>query len=159
MRIARGADVLCRCGNRGSLEALASGPAVARALRAQGIEAADGNDVFDLVKRGNVDAIQAVRQAGRDIGEVLTTCVSLINSWVIAIGGSMARVGEHLIAEVPEVVYARAIPLAAEHLTIVQSVVATEAPPSSGRACSRSSTRCHPGRSTASSAPGEATPT
>jgi predicted NBD/HSP70 family sugar kinase len=126
-RVARGADVPCQCGNRGCLEALASGPAIARALRAQGLDAHSGTDVVDLVKRGNIDAIQAVRQAGRDIGEVLATCVSLMNPSIIAIGGSMARVGEHLIAGVREVVYARSMPLATSSLSIVQSVAADQA--------------------------------
>ncbi len=127
VRVARGSDVPCSCGNRGCLEALASGPAIARELRAQGIEAANGNDVVDLVKHGNIDAIQAVRQAGRDIGEVLNACVSLMNPSVIAIGGSMARVGEHLIAGVREIVYTRSTPLATEHLAIVQSAAAEDA--------------------------------
>ena len=68
-----------------------------------------------------------MRQAGRDIGEVLTACVSLINPSVIAIGGSMARAGEHLIAGVREVVYTRSMPLATEHLVIVQSAAAENA--------------------------------
>ncbi|TXK10526.1 ROK family transcriptional regulator [Microbacterium hatanonis] len=127
VQVARGANVPCQCGNRGCLEALASGPAIARALREQGIDAHTGSDVVDLVKRGNIDAIQAVRQAGRDIGEVLTTCVSLMNPSIIAIGGSMARVGEHLIAGVREVVYTRSTPLATEYLSIVQSIAADRA--------------------------------
>jgi len=127
VQVARGAGVPCHCGNRGCLEALASGPAIARALRQQGVEAQTGRDVVDLVKRGDLNAIQAVRQAGRDIGEVLTACVSLVNPSVIAIGGSMARAGEHLIAGVREVVYTRSMPLATEHLAIVQSAAAENA--------------------------------
>ncbi|UOQ57500.1 ROK family transcriptional regulator [Leucobacter allii] len=127
VRVARGADIPCSCGNRGCLEALASGPAIARELRSRGIDAADGNAVVELVKRGNIEAIQAVRQAGRDIGEVLTTCVSLMNPSVIAIGGSMARVGEHIIAGVREVVYTRSIPIATERLSIVHSSAADRA--------------------------------
>ena len=127
VRVARGTDVPCHCGNRGCLEALASGPAIARALREQGIEANSNDDVIELVKRGDIDTIQAVRQAGRDIGEVLTACVSLVNPSVVAIGGSMARAGEHLIAGVREVVYTRSMPLATEHLTIVQSAAAANA--------------------------------
>ncbi|MGP3535971.1 ROK family protein [Microbacterium sp. RD1] len=127
VRVARGAGVPCHCGNQGCLEALASGPAIARALTAQGVPAENGNDVIALVKRGNVDAIQAVRQAGRDIGEVLTTAVSLINPSVIAVGGSMSRVGEHLIAGVREVVYTRSTPLATEHLAIVASAAGQKA--------------------------------
>ena len=121
VQIARGAGVPCHCGNTGCLEAVASGPAIAARLRASGLDVADGQGVIDLVKAGNVEAIQAVRQAGRDIGEVLTACVSLMNPSVIAIGGSMAQAGEHLIAGVREVVYTRSMPLATEHLSIVQS--------------------------------------
>jgi glucokinase len=127
VRVARGSAVPCTCGNRGCLEALASGPAIARSLREAGLDAADGNDVVELVKHGSIDAIQAVRQAGRDIGEVLTACVSLMNPSVIAIGGSMARVGEHLIAGVREIVYTRSTPLATEHLAIVHSAAADKA--------------------------------
>lgn len=127
VQVARGADVPCQCGNRGCLEALAAGPALARALGARGLDAHTGNDVIELVKRGNIDAIQAVRQAGRDIGEVLTVSVSLMNPSVIVIGGSMARVGEHLIAGVREAVYTRSMPLATEHLAIVQSTTGPKA--------------------------------
>ena len=42
-------------------------------------------------------------------------------------GGSMARVGEHLIAGVREVVYSRSAPLATAHLSIVQSATGAEA--------------------------------
>lgn len=127
VQIARGVGVPCHCGNRGCLEAMASGPAIASALRHNGIEVESGQQVVELVKRGNIEAIQAIRQAGRDIGEVLTACVSLINPSVIAIGGSMAQAGEHLIAGVREVVYTRSMPLATEHLSIVQSSAGSNA--------------------------------
>jgi glucokinase len=125
--VARGSDVPCQCGNRGCLEALASGPAIARALRETGLTPESSQDVVELVKRGNIDAIQAVRQAGRDIGEVLTTCVSLINPSAIVIGGSLAQAGEHLIAGVREVVYTRSMPLATENLQITQSKAGPDA--------------------------------
>jgi predicted NBD/HSP70 family sugar kinase len=119
--VSRGRGIACRCGNTGCLEAVAAGPALVTALRAEGLDVATGSDVVDLVRRGDIEAVRAVRQAGRDIGEVLTTCVNLINPSVIAIGGSMSEAGEHLLAGVREVVYSRSMPLATEHLTIVQS--------------------------------------
>ena len=125
--VARGKDVPCHCGNRGCLEALASGRALARELSESGLQAESSQDVVELVKRGNLEAIQAVRQAGRDIGEVLTTCVSLINPSAIVFGGSLAQAGEHLIAGVREVVYTRSMPLATEHLQITQSRVGADA--------------------------------
>jgi len=121
VRISRGDGVRCDCGNEGCLEAMASGPAIARQLREQGVEVTSAAEVLELVAAGNETAIAAVRQAGRDIGEVLTTCVSLINPSVIVIGGSMANAGEHLIAGIHDVVYARSMPIATSSLSIVLS--------------------------------------
>ncbi|PSL06976.1 putative NBD/HSP70 family sugar kinase [Haloactinopolyspora alba] len=114
-------DVVCRCGNTGCLEAVASGAAIAAALTTRGIPAASSRDVVNLARGGSVEALQLVRQAGRDIGEVLAAAVSLFNPSLIVIGGSLAQSGEHLIAGVREIVYRRSLPLATQHLRIVQS--------------------------------------
>ncbi|HEY3572893.1 MAG TPA: ROK family transcriptional regulator [Arthrobacter sp.] len=127
VRVPRGDDVLCRCGNYGCLEALASGPAVARALAAQGVEAVGGADVLRLVAEGNLQAIQALRQAGRDVGDVLATVVNLLNPSVIVVGGSLGQAGEHLMAGVREVVYRRSLPLATTHLRIGLSMAGGQA--------------------------------
>ncbi|WP_104167181.1 ROK family transcriptional regulator [Arthrobacter sp. SX1312] len=121
IRVHSGAQTPCRCGNFDCLEAVASGPAVAAKLRTRGLDASNGEDVVRLVESGNRDAIHAVRQAGRDVGEVLSACISLVNPSVIVIGGSMALTGEHFIAGIREVVYSRTIPLATQHLQIAQS--------------------------------------
>ena len=125
--VARGADVVCRCGNRGCLEAIAAGPALAAALQAAGVQAASGADVVQLVRGGDANAVQVVRQAGRDIGEVVATLVNLINPSAIVIGGSMAEAGESLLAGIREVVYSRSLPLATEHLRIVTSIAGERA--------------------------------
>ncbi|MDQ0867645.1 putative NBD/HSP70 family sugar kinase [Arthrobacter sp. V1I9] len=121
IRVHNGAGVPCHCGNLDCLEAVASGPAVAAKLREHGVEANTSEDVVRLVGAGSAEAVRAVRQAGRDVGEVLSACVSLMNPSVIVIGGSMALTGEHFIAGIREVVYSRTIPLATQHLQIVQS--------------------------------------
>src|SRR5690606_37604838 len=64
---------------------------------------------------------EATRQAGREVGEVLATVVNLLNPSVIVLGGGIGRAGEHLLAGVREVVYRRSIPLATQHLAIVQT--------------------------------------
>jgi predicted NBD/HSP70 family sugar kinase len=121
VRVASAGEVPCHCGNTGCLEAVASGPAIARRLREKGHDVATSEDILQLVARADLDAIGAVRHAGRMIGEVLATCVSLMNPSVIALGGSITQAGEHLLAGVREVVYARSMPLATEHLVIAQS--------------------------------------
>jgi predicted NBD/HSP70 family sugar kinase len=61
------------------------------------------------------------------IGEVLATCVSLLNPEVIVIGGSLAQAGESLIAGVREVVYRRSLPLATGSLQIVAATTGEQA--------------------------------
>jgi predicted NBD/HSP70 family sugar kinase len=111
-------DVVCRCGNTGCLEAVASGAAIAARLSEQGIEAAGSLDVVELARSGSVPALRLVRQAGRDIGEVLAGAVNFFNPAIIVIGGSLALAGDHLIAGVREVIYQRSLPLATRHLRI-----------------------------------------
>ncbi|MFG1954045.1 ROK family protein [Micromonospora sp. NPDC048830] len=120
-------DVLCTCGNTGCLEAVASGRAIVKDLTAAGVPAMTNSDVVALVCAGNIAAARAVRQAGRTIGEVLATCVSLLNPELVVIGGSLAQAGESLIAGVREVVYGRSLPLATGHLQIVPATTGTQA--------------------------------
>lgn len=118
VRIRRGDGIFCHCGNEGCLEALASGPRIAAALRSEGIEASTNKDVVALVNSGNIQAIHAVRQAGRDLGEVLAASVSLLNPSLIIVGGRISSAGEHLLAGIREVVYQRGAPLSTQHLQI-----------------------------------------
>ncbi len=127
VRVPRGDEVLCRCGNYGCLEALASGPALAAALDRQGLPASKGSDVLRLVAAGNPQAVHALRQAGRDVGDVLATVVNLLNPSMIVLGGSLGQAGEHLMAGVREVVYRRSLPLATSHLRIALSLAGDRA--------------------------------
>ncbi len=112
-----GDGVRCECGRIGCLEAVASGPAIARSLPAARTSA----DVVALVRTGDAAAIAAVTEAGRAIGGVLAACVSVTNPELIVLGGAMAEAGEPLLAGIREVVGARAASLATGHLSIVRS--------------------------------------
>ncbi len=114
-------DAVCRCGNVGCLEAVASGAAVATRLRTMGVDAGSSREVVGLVRGGSVPATRLVREAGRTIGEVLASAVSLLNPSVIVIGGSLSQAGDPLLAGVREVVYRRSLPLATSRLQIVQA--------------------------------------
>ena len=114
-------EVLCRCGNTGCLEAVAAGPAVAATLRDLGLDAHTTADVVHLVRSGNLEAGRVVRQAGRDIGEVLAGSVSMFNPSLVVVGGLMAQAGEMLLAGVRESIYRRSLPLATKNLRIVAS--------------------------------------
>jgi predicted NBD/HSP70 family sugar kinase len=127
VRAPHGDDVPCRCGNTGCLEAIASGPAIAARLRSQGVDVPDSREVAALAKAGDLATLQVVRQAGRDIGDVLATLVSMLNPSVIVLGGVMSMAVESLLAGVREVVYGRSLPLATGNLQIVASQTGEQA--------------------------------
>jgi predicted NBD/HSP70 family sugar kinase len=116
-----GHDVVCRCGNVGCLEAVSGGGALARRLSDEGIEAKTSRDVARLVKAGNGAATRLVREAGRNLGDVLAGCVNFFNPEVIVIGGDVGQASQQLLAGVREVTFQRSLPLATEELRVVPS--------------------------------------
>ncbi|MEU5439206.1 ROK family protein [Streptomyces griseofuscus] len=114
-----GADALCRCGSYGCLAAVASGGAVARRLAASGVPAASGSDVRDLLAAGHPEAAALAREAGRRVGDVLATVVTLLNPGVLMIAGDLA--GTPFLTGVRELLYQRALPRSTAHLDVVTS--------------------------------------
>ena len=114
-----GADALCRCGSRGCLAAVASGGAVARRLAEAGVPAASGSDVRDLLAAGDPEAAALAREAGRQVGDVLATVVTLLNPGVLMIAGDLA--GTAFLTGVRELLYQRALPRSTAHLDVVTS--------------------------------------
>jgi predicted NBD/HSP70 family sugar kinase len=113
--------VLCTCGNRGCVGALASGSAVARQLAADGLDVASAVDVVALVAQAEPRAIARVRDAGRLLGEALASVVSVLAPTAIVVGGEMAEAREPLLAGIRETIYQRSLPLATRELAITTS--------------------------------------
>jgi len=114
-------DEVCACGNTGCIEAVASGSALARRLRALGHDSELATDVVGLVHNGNADAVRLVREAGRLLGEVLAHAVTLLNPSVLVIGGDLAKAEQQLFAGIREAIYRRSSCLATERLEIVRT--------------------------------------
>ncbi len=112
-------DRQCRCGNVGCVETVAGGIGVAKVLSEAGIPAHNAGDVAMLARSGNLDAIRALRVAGLALGEVLSTCIAILNPRLIVLGGELATAGESLIAGVRQVVFTRTLPLAGQDLQVV----------------------------------------
>jgi glucokinase len=97
----------CGCGNRGCLEALASGSAIERrackvaeerlgsALGRLAMERTPlGEDVLDLACKGDDATLEVLREAGAWLGIGLATFVNVFDPEVIAIGGGVSKAGE-----------------------------------------------------------------
>lgn len=118
---------LCRCGKLGCVEARAAGWSICRDLRLSGIEAVAAGDVVAMVQAGHPEATRLTRNAGRVLGEVAASVVSVLNPSVIVIGGTLARTDELLMSGIREQVFQRSLPLATRHLRIERARIGADA--------------------------------
>ena len=100
----------CACGNRGCLEALASGTAIQRRAREVAVERPGsalgrlaverkvlGEDVTRLAREGDAAALSVLEEAGRWLGIGLAGFVNTFNPEVVAVGGGVAKAGELIL--------------------------------------------------------------
>jgi predicted NBD/HSP70 family sugar kinase len=124
---------LCACGNRGCLEAMSAGPAIAsKAMEAartgsspilgQMRKSKSGvirpEDVNAACREGDQAALDIIRDSGQMIGDVLASLVNFFNPSHIFIGGGVANFGNHLLVAIRRAVLHRSLPLATTHLSI-----------------------------------------
>ncbi|WP_327087112.1 ROK family transcriptional regulator [Nonomuraea sp. NBC_01738] len=107
-------DRVCTCGSRGCVASHSSGLAVAADL---GL--ASSRDVVHMVQAGDPEAIARTQEAGRTLGIVLATAVSLLNPGVLVLAGDMAETREHYLTGIRESVYRRSLPYTTRNLDIV----------------------------------------
>jgi glucokinase-like ROK family protein len=127
---------LCHCGNRGCLEAVAGGPAIAeRALVAaqagrsstllehyeKNGKALRAEDVGEAAKEGDTVAIEVIRESGQMVGDVLASLVNFYNPEMIVIGGGVMNLGNLLLSSIRQTVLNRSTSLATRDLRIVFS--------------------------------------
>jgi len=84
-----GAATRCTCGARGCLGAVASGRALLRKLRARGARRLP--DVVRHVEAGDAAALDAVREAGAQVGAVLAGAVTMVDPDAVLLGGEIGR--------------------------------------------------------------------
>ena len=116
VRLHESEDRVCTCGSRGCVASLASGHALAANLGKQ-----TSREVVRLVQAGDPTAIALTQEAGRTVGVVLATAVSLLNPAVLVLAGDMAETGEHYLTGIRESVYRRSLPYTTRNLEIVNS--------------------------------------
>jgi len=76
---------LCGCGDRGHLEALSSGTAIARDYG----DGASTADVFGYYRRGDERAVEIINEAARHFARGLASINNLLDTEIVIIGGSV----------------------------------------------------------------------
>jgi predicted NBD/HSP70 family sugar kinase len=87
---------LCRCGNRGCLETVATPSAVATLLTRSWGHPVSEDELAALVMAGDRGTLRAIQDAGDAVGRGLAPAVLLLNPELIVIGGDLAAVGDPL---------------------------------------------------------------
>ena len=118
---------ICRCGNRGCLEAIASGRAVAQQLSLSRHEEISTRRLLELSDSGDAAARRLIGDAGRAIGIAVANLCNIVNPECVVIGGDLPLAGDVLLDPVRQVVRRSAIPSAAEDTEIVAGVLGERA--------------------------------
>jgi len=125
----------CSCGRRGCLEAVAAGPAIARAAR----EALAGDEpsllrslaeltAKDVAEAAPTDALAArvIAQAGAHLGLALAGAVNLVNPEIVVIGGGVSQAGDCLFTPLRKTVQRHAVPESTRDLRIVPAALGAQ---------------------------------
>jgi predicted NBD/HSP70 family sugar kinase len=112
---------LCRCGNRGCLETIASPPAVAELLSRSWGRRIGAADLPELLRTADRGTARAVEDAGDAVGRVLAISVMMLNPECIVVGGELAAAGETLFEPMRRVIARNTMVCHTESLRIVAS--------------------------------------
>lgn len=110
---------LCGCGQRGHLEALSAGPAIAK-WAAQQISAGASStlpidrritarDVSLAAQAGDTLAIAALNRAGQYLGWAIADFLHIFNPTIVIIGGGVSNAGPYLFDPLRTAMYERVL--------------------------------------------------
>ncbi len=127
---------LCNCGNRGCLEAIASGPGIIRRAR-EGIEsgiitslasvvAGDFEKltveaIADAAKQGDKFAYYIINRTGEYIGIAIAAALNLFGSELVVLGGGISGSGDIMTEAIKRTVQLRALGVISSRVKIVES--------------------------------------
>jgi predicted NBD/HSP70 family sugar kinase len=135
--------ITCRCGNRGCLDTVASGYAMARRVREEmrkgrmstlsqrtnwNMESITGSMVLEEANAGDVLALEVVHEALGWFGIAAANCVNLLNVDMIVLGGNLGRrFNSEMVDVLYQAVRARAYPKPMSAVRIMTSALGDDA--------------------------------
>jgi glucokinase len=129
------------CPNRGCVEVLASGTALAKEASRLAVErpesrladavregyALGGPLVTELAHDGDAAAIEALALIGTRLGVAIASFVNIFNPQVVVVGGGVAAAGELLLGPARTEMKARALPPQRDEVRLVAAALGVEA--------------------------------
>jgi len=119
--------LICRCGNRGCLETVASPVAVTELLSRSRREPVSLAELLKLVHSGDRGARRAVADAGDAVGRGLASAVNLLNPQMVIIGGDLAVAGDVLLDPIRSAIERLAVAPAARDVRVTKGALGENA--------------------------------
>ncbi len=132
----------CGCGQRGHLEAVAAGPAIAQNALER-LESGESSILLEMIddaepltaahvgwaaRKHDRLALEVIREAGRHIGNHLASLVHAFNPERIVLGGGVSRIGSPFFDPIEQALHEHVIhPMYVEDLLLVPSKLGDEA--------------------------------
>lgn len=128
---------MCNCGQRGHLEALASGTATARWVQDKldqgaqsvlsGDPCVDTKKIALAAKDGDTLSIAAIERSGRFIGQAVANLLHIFNPTAVIVGGGVSRSGAFLLEPMRAALIEHVIdPVYMENLTLTRAAFSDE---------------------------------
>ncbi len=127
---------MCTCGNRGCLEALAGGRAIAdqakgavrsgKRTELASIKSVDKITALDVAleaRKGDLVAQEIISNAGQYLGIAIANLINVVNPSMIVIGGGVAQMGDLLLEPIRQSAATRSLPAAARVVRITAAVL------------------------------------
>ena len=118
---------ICRCGNRGCLESVASPVAVAALLERSLRQPVTVPRLLELVAEGERGARRAVAEAGEAVGRSVSMLVNILNPELVVVGGDLAQAGDILLAPITAAIERHSVAPAAAAVRVTAGMLGPRA--------------------------------
>ena len=118
---------VCRCGNRGCLETVASGRAIAAHLSESRAEHVSTRRLLELSNAGDAAAQRLIGDAGRALGIAVANLCNILNPECVIVGGDVSAAGDVLLEPMREAVRRNGIPSAVSDFEVLAGVLGERA--------------------------------
>lgn len=113
--------LVCRCGNRGCLETVASTSTMIELLSRGTTDSVSTSDIVTRALAGDTATLRVIDDAGLAIGRAVAHVANLINPELVVVGGPLTELGEILLQPIRRGLTRHAVPIIGETTTVRMS--------------------------------------
>ena len=113
--------LVCRCGNRGCLETVASTTVMIDLLSRGEPTPLTVENIISRAHSGDTATLRVIDDAGMAVGRAVANVANMINPEIVVVGGPLSSLGEVLLAPIRRGLVRHAVPAVGQDTTVVMS--------------------------------------